>query len=121
MDSDNIEGLPQSSFWFTSLSSTSTSASMSSAMNFAQTGQLSPISNGMDASYHGADQSCCSSSSASGSASPDSAHSMASLASIGYGGMGHDSHHGSAGHRMQLSQPIDSSTKVLVAAPTVWT
>lgn len=107
MDSDDIEGLPQSSSWFTSLSSTSTSASMSSAMSFAHTGQLSPISNGMDASYHGADQSCCSSSSASASASPDLAHSAASLASIGHWEMGHDSHH------HELSWDPDSDDNML--------
>ncbi|KAK3350739.1 fungal-specific transcription factor domain-containing protein [Neurospora tetraspora] len=88
---------------------------MSSAMSFAQTGQLSPISNGMDASYHGADQSCCSSSSASASASPDLAHSVASLASIGHWGMGHDSHHGSAGHghHHELSWDPDSEDNML--------
>lgn len=113
MDSDDIQGLPQSSSWFTSLSSTSTSASMSSAMSFAQTGQLSPISNGMDVPYHGADQSCCSSSSAS--ASPDLAHSAASLSSIGHWEMGHESHHGSAGHghHHELSWDPDSDDSML--------
>ncbi|KAK3400588.1 fungal-specific transcription factor domain-containing protein [Sordaria brevicollis] len=109
-DSDDIQGLPQSSSWFTSLSSTSTSASMSSAMSFAQTGQLSPISNGMDASYHG--DSCCSSSSASASASPDLAHSAASLSSIGHWEMGHESHHGH-GHHHELSWDPDSEDNML--------
>lgn len=120
MDSDDIQCLPQSSSWFTSLSSTSTSASMSSAMSFAQTGQLSPISNGLDAPYHGADQSgnsCCSSSSASASASPELTQSTASLSSIGHWEMGLDSHHGSTGHghghHHELSWDPDSDDNML--------
>lgn len=120
MDSDDIQGLPQSSSWFTSLSSTSTSASMSSAMSFAQTGQLSPISNGMDASYHGTDlsgNSCCSSSSASASASPELTQSAASLSSMENWEMALDSHHGSSGHghghHYELSWDPDSDDNML--------
>lgn len=118
MDSDDTQSLPQPSAWFTSLSSTSTSASMSSAMTFAQTGQLSPISNDMDASYHGADQSgnsCCSSSSASASASPELTQSTASLSSLGHWEMGLDNHHDSTGHghHHELSWDPDSDDNML--------
>ncbi|KAK0611467.1 fungal-specific transcription factor domain-containing protein [Immersiella caudata] len=67
MDSDDLQslGIPQPP-WMASLSATSVAAS-SSTVSFARTGQLSPISNGMDASSSGADSSASTSSS---SASP---------------------------------------------------
>ncbi|KAK0649352.1 fungal-specific transcription factor domain-containing protein [Cercophora newfieldiana] len=67
MDSDDLQslGLPQSP-WIASLSAAPVAAS-SAASCFAHTGQLSPISNGMDASSSGADSSASTSSS---SASP---------------------------------------------------
>ena len=93
---------------------------MSSAMSFAQTGQLSPISNGMDASYHGTDlsgNSCCSSSSASASASPELTQSAASLSSMENWEMALDSHHGSSGHghghHYELSWDPDSDDNML--------
>jgi len=68
MDSDDLQslGLPQSP-WMASLSA---SVVASSAGSFAHTGQLSPISNGMDAPSSAADSSA---STSSNSASPDEA------------------------------------------------
>ncbi|KAK5661787.1 hypothetical protein OQA88_9888 [Cercophora sp. LCS_1] len=70
MDSDDLQPLvlPPSSPWINSLSSSMPISLMpSSAVSFAHTGQLSPISNGVDAASGGADSSA---STSSASASP---------------------------------------------------
>ncbi|KAK0712980.1 fungal-specific transcription factor domain-containing protein [Lasiosphaeria miniovina] len=89
MDSDDIQSLhlPQSP-WLESLSTGSASGSVPSTMSFVHTGQLSPISNGMDIPCAMSENSASDSSASGSPNAPAMAHSASSSASTDTWAMG---------------------------------